>query len=46
VENDWELTLGFYLGFLFGFRSYPQNGFTDYVIYIPLIDLCLTIYED
>ena len=46
VENDWELTIGLYLGFVVGFRSYPQKGVTDYVLYLPLIDLCLTIYDD
>tara|TARA_R110002072_G_scaffold2043_3_gene17272 strand:+ start:403 stop:543 length:141 start_codon:yes stop_codon:yes gene_type:complete len=46
VENDWELTLGFYQGFLIGFRIYPQKGLTDYVIYMPFIDLCLTIYDE
>ena len=46
MENDWEITIGFYLGFVVGFRSYPQKGLTDYVLYLPLIDLCLTIYDD
>jgi hypothetical protein len=46
VENDWELSLGFYGGLVIGFRHYPQNNCTDYVLYLPLIDICLTIYND
>jgi len=44
--NDWELSLGFYGGLVIGFRHYPQKNCTDYVLYMPLIDLCLTIYDD
>ena len=42
---DWELSIGFYPGVLLGFRSYPDtgNGVENHVIYIPFVDLCLTI---
>ncbi len=43
---DWELSLGFYNGILFGFRSYPQKNCIEYVFYIPFVDLCLTVYDD
>ena len=46
MENNWELTLGFYGGLVFGFRAYPQKDCTDYVLYFPLIDICLTIYNN
>jgi len=46
IKNDWELKLGSYSGILFGFREYQQKNCTDYVLYLPLIDLCLTIYDN
>jgi len=47
VENNWELHVGLYPGFLIGFRNYEQTNCTDYVLYLPFcIDLCLTIYHD
>ena len=45
MKNDWELTLGIYPGILFGFRHYEQKDCIMYVLYLPLIDLCLTIYD-
>jgi len=46
VENDWEFTIGLYGGLLIGIRHYEQTNCTDYVLYLPLIDFCLTIYHD
>ena len=45
---DWEISLGFYPGVLLGFRSYPDsgNGLENHVIYIPFIDVCLTIQRE
>ena len=45
---DWELSLGFYTGVLLGFRSYPDtgNGLENHVIYIPFVDVCLTIQRE
>ncbi len=43
---NWSLTIGFYPGILFGFRTYPptdNNGITNHVAYIPFFDLCLTV---
>lgn len=44
----WELSIGFYPGILFGVRSYQfkKGGVTDHVLYIPLIELCLTVYSE
>ena len=42
----WELVIGFYPGVLLGARSYPQGKITDHVIYIPFIELCLTVYNN
>ena len=47
--RDWELSIGFYPGLLIGIRSYAIPGNTkrvDHVLYLPLIDICLTIYKD
>ena len=46
--KEWELSIGFYPGLLIGMRSYAVPGETkrvDHVFYLPLIDLCLTVYE-
>jgi hypothetical protein len=42
-DKGWELTLGFYPGVLFGMRSYLNKDYNEHVIYIPFIDICLTI---
>tara|TARA_X000001316_G_C918043_1_gene32212 strand:- start:545 stop:712 length:168 start_codon:yes stop_codon:yes gene_type:complete len=48
--NNWELSLGLYPGILLGIRSYyngqESNGVEDHVLYLPFIELCLTIYRD
>ena len=46
--TGWELNIGFYPGILIGFRSYPSigNGIENHVIYLPFIDLCLTIEKE
>ena len=46
IKNNWELKFGLYNGILFGFREYEQKDCTDFVLYIPLINLCLTVYDD
>ena len=40
---DWEFSIGFYPGFLFGFRSYIEKKKINHVMYLPLVDFCLTI---
>ena len=47
--KGWELSIGFYPGLLIGMRSYYVHGEpnrVDHVFYLPLIDLCLTIYKE
>jgi len=44
--KDWELSFGFYPGLLVGFRTYNEVGKSNHVLYIPLVDICLTIYND
>jgi hypothetical protein len=42
--SGFELHLGLYPGVLFGIRSYPEEKFTEHVLYVPFIELCLTIH--
>ena len=44
--TGWEISLGLYPGILLGFRSYIDNGVENHVLYIPFIDLCLTIERE
>ena len=44
--KEWDLSVGFYPGFLIGIRTYPGIDRTNHVFYLPLIDLCITIYKD
>jgi len=43
---SWELTIGFYPGILVGFRSYEQEDRNNHVLYLPFIDLCITILKE
>ena len=42
----WELSLGFYPGFAIGMRSYDNPSTWEHVLYIPFIELCLTVFKD
>jgi hypothetical protein len=44
--KSWQLEIGLYPGVLFGVRTYIQKEFTEHVLYIPLIEMCLTVYEN
>ena len=44
--KDWELSIGFYPGIMLGFRTYNELDRSNHVLYIPLIDVCLTVYND
>jgi len=44
--KEWNLSFGFYPGLLVGFRTYNEVGKDNHVLYIPLIDICLTTYND
>lgn len=44
----WELSIGLYPGVLLGVRSYEfkGGGITDHVLYVPFLELCLTVYKE
>ena len=42
---NWEFSVGFYPGILFGFRSYTERNKNNHVMYLPFVDLCLTIFN-
>jgi hypothetical protein len=42
---NWEFSVGFYPGLLFGFRSYTERNKHNHVIYLPFVDFCLTIFK-
>ena len=53
-KTDWEISIGLYPGILLGFRSYELEDSDDdgteftqttHVVYIPFIDISLTIYR-
>ena len=44
--KNWELSFGFYPGLLIGFRTYNEEDRDNHVLYIPLVDVCLTIFND
>jgi hypothetical protein len=44
--KPWQLELGLYPGILFGIRTYISKECTEHVLYIPFIELCLTVYEN
>jgi hypothetical protein len=40
---NWELSFGFYPGILLGFRTYDEGDKSNHVLYVPFVDVCLTI---
>ena len=44
--TGWEISVGLYPGVLLGIRSYVENESIDHVLYIPFVELCLTIYYE
>ena len=44
--KDWELSIGFYTGIMLGFRSYKEIEKTNHVLYVPFVDVCVTVYND
>lgn len=42
---NWELSIGTYPGILLGARTYLQEETTDYVLYVPFIDICLSVFK-
>ena len=43
---SWELSIGLYPGIVIGARSYDNKNTTEHVIYIPFVELCLTVYKN
>ena len=41
----WSIEIGFYPGVLIGARTYPEAEQTTHVLYLPFVDLALTIYK-
>ena len=44
--KDWELSIGFYPGVVLGFRSYKEIEKTNHVLYVPFVDVCVTVCND
>ncbi len=43
---NWELSLGLYPGLLIGFRTYNEKDFATHVLYMPFIDIALTVFNN
>tara|TARA_E500000331_G_scaffold246862_1_gene237274 strand:+ start:646 stop:789 length:144 start_codon:yes stop_codon:yes gene_type:complete len=42
---DWEFSMGFYPGVLFGLRTYKEQKRNNHVVYLPFVDFCLTTFK-
>ncbi len=42
----WDISIGLYPGILIGLRTYKSKNFVSHVFYLPLIDLCINIYNE
>jgi len=44
-DNDryWSISIGFYPGILFGFRTYEEKDFNTHVLYLPFVDIAFEI---
>jgi len=43
---NWTLTIGLYPGILIGFRSYNEEDYSIHVLYLPFVDIALTLFND
>ena len=41
----WSIEIGFYPGIVVGIRSYEELDQTTHVLYLPFVDLALTIFK-
>ena len=41
----WSIEIGFYPGMLIGVRTYPEPDQTTHVLYLPFVDLALTVFK-
>ena len=44
-KTSWRIELGLYPGVLLGLRTYPEEGYAIHVLYLPFVDIALTIYK-
>ena len=44
--KGWEISCGFYPGIMVGFRSYEQDDRNNHVLYLPFVDMCVTILKN
>ena len=44
--REWELSIGFYPGIIVGCRSYEQDDRNNHVLYLPFVDICLTVLKN
>lgn len=44
--RSWQLEIGTYPGILFGIRTYVEETFREHVLYMPFIELCLTVSDE
>ena len=44
--REWDLSIGFYPGILIGMRTYSNKNGVSHVFYLPLIDLCINVYNE
>jgi hypothetical protein len=42
-DRYWSITIGFYPGILFGFRTYQEENFSTHVLYLPFVDFAIEI---
>jgi len=43
--KKWELSFGFYPGICLGFRTYNEVNKNNHVLYMPFVDVCLTMHD-
>ena len=43
---SWEITIVFYPGILVRFRSYEGEDRNNHVLYLPFVDICLTVLKE
>ena len=41
----WSIEVGFYPGIVLGARTYHEEEQTTHVLYIPFLDVALTLYK-
>ena len=45
--TNYEVTIGTYPGFVIGARTYKgKKGKVDHVIYLPFIDICISVTKE